>query len=202
MPVRDDEAPIVPRVEDRVVAVLRERPGRLAFGGLRRTLGVHPESLTRALRRLLRDGTIRKTEGGYELEVFPKGGSGSPSPPEVRVLASVELPLGWTREALFGELAGRWFGSVRWVGVFDHPGDPWLVWNVERTPAHVLLSVRGRELRVMVESGGGEEDGRTLGAAYELLRHAVSDLRQGRGGSKGKAGVQFHASRDVPVVDN
>lgn len=168
--------PPMPRVDDRVIELLSERSGRIAFGGLRRALGVHPESLTRALRRLEREGVIRRFDGGYELADAPGRQGEPPLAVRTRPLASVELPPGATREEVFGRLSGRWFGALRWVGVFEHPGDPWLVWSVEGVRGHIVLSVKEGYLRVMVE--GTAPEGASLDdASYELLGHALSVLR-------------------------
>ena len=55
--------------------------------------------------------------------------------------------------------------------------DPWLVWSVEGTSAHVMLSARARQLRVLAEKSKREPEERVEDAAYELLSHAVSGLR-------------------------
>ncbi|MCI4366784.1 MAG: hypothetical protein L3K08_03420, partial [Thermoplasmata archaeon] len=55
-------------LDDRVVRTLAERPGHHAFNGLRRALAAHPESLTRSLRRLERDGMIARDSHGYFLK--------------------------------------------------------------------------------------------------------------------------------------
>lgn len=162
------------RVDDRVLHMLTERASRIAFNGLRRALGVHPESLTRALRRLEREGVVTRTEGGYALA--------EPSPPHGtelrphRVVASVELPPGAQAEDILGRLAGRWFGTLRWVGIHEHPGDPWLIWSSERGRGHFMLSIHRGSLSVLTDlpsGGAGTDDG----AAYELLAQAVERIR-------------------------
>ncbi len=162
------------RVDDRVLEVLSERAGRVAFSGLRRALGVHPESLTRALRRLEREGTVTRTEGGYALkEPIPGNHEGTVRP---RTVASVQLPPGALADDIRGRLAGRWFGSLRWVGIHEHPGDPWLVWSTEDRGVHVMLAIHRGVLRVMSDAPAGRA-AREDGAAYELLARAVDRIR-------------------------
>jgi DNA-binding Lrp family transcriptional regulator len=173
----EGEAP-EPRIDDRVLEVLAESQGRIAFNGLRRALQVHPESLTRALRRLERDGTIRRTEGSYELAAPIARESEPPSRMPVRTIASVALPPGGSREEVFGRLSGRWFGRLRWVGLFDHPGDPWLVWSVEGSGTHVMLSEREGRLLVLAEGGTDPVKEEVDDAAYDLLAQAVARLRE------------------------
>lgn len=154
--------------------MLSERASRIAFNGLRRALGVHPESLTRALRRLEREGTVTRTEGGYALTEPALGGSGEF--PHHRVVASVELPPGAIAEDILGRLAGRWFGSLRWVGIHEHPGDPWLAWSTEGGRAQVMLAIHDGCLRVLTDRPAGDP-GTNDGAAYELLARALERIR-------------------------
>ena len=169
------------RLDDRVVEILAEHPGRIAFNGLRRLLGAHPESLSRALRRLERHGAVVREDGGYalgsEAEAAPAGRPALETP---RVLATVALPPNVPRESMLGLLAGRWFGSLRWFGVYDRPRDPWLAWVVPGVPGHVYLGFRGNELRVMVDLPSSDPRAESLvSAAYDLLAHAVRHLRPG-----------------------
>src|SRR5580693_9158015 len=93
-------------LDERVVEFLAERPGRVAFNGLRRALDAHPESLVRSLRRLERHGVVRRTVDGYGLVDHPGPSSPTPAahgPP----FAEVALAPGHSREEVFGRLAGR-----------------------------------------------------------------------------------------------
>lgn len=167
-----------PRIDDRVLAVLSESSGRIAFNGLRRTLQVHPESLSRALRRLERDGAITRSERGYALKTPALRDSTPRAPVDVRTVATVALPIGRTADEVFGRLSGRWFGQLRWVGVFDHPGDPWLVWTVEATPSHVMLHSARGHLEVLTDAASASSRPAIDDAAYELLGHAVARVRE------------------------
>jgi hypothetical protein len=177
-------APADPRLEDRVVQLLQENSGAIAFNGLRRTLRAHPESLTRALRRLERYGVVEHAPTGYRLSAA-SGPSPSPSPstgpPDVRwePIAEVALAPPIQPEALLGHLAGRWAGALRWVGVYDRPGDPLLVWSRRDGPGNVLLSVRPGRLRVYGEmpSHGSVPVGALNAAGRELLAFALDRIR-------------------------
>ena len=176
--VETEILPPDPRLDDRVQALLASQGGRLAFNGLRRALGAHPESLTRALRRLERRGVVRHLEDGYAL-VAPGERSLQTRPtPGRRSVASVQLPPGLSSDAILGQLAGRWFGTLRWSGVYDRAGDPLLAWSVGASPVRVLLSIRKGALRVLVEGEPSSESGARAaeGAAWELLRHALERL--------------------------
>ena len=187
MPPEDDERsmPVHGRLDDRILHALEGLPGRVAFSGLRRVLGAHPESLARALRRLEREGLVERVDGGYRVL---SGGQRSIEEltADLHAIAQVDLPLGTPAEVLFGRLVGRWFGSLRWVGVLRRKEASLLAWARRDGSGHVLLGVERGTLRVYVpgptepdEAAEAEE------AAYELLFHAVGALRTPSGATGG-----------------
>lgn len=170
-----------PRLDDRVMELLAAHAGRLAFNGLRRTLGAHPESLSRALRRLERDGLVVREEGSYMLrsDQPPPARSGPTSERNSRTVASISLPPGLSAQDVLGALAGRWFGRLRWVGVYENTEDPWLVWSVGDSARHVLLSVRRGTLRVLVDLPRSDPGAVELEeAAQDLLVQGLTRLRR------------------------
>ena len=71
-------------LDDRVLTALQGLSGRIAFSGLRRVLRTHPESLSRSLRRLEREGLIERSDGGYRaLTRAPTVGSAVPGTTKV-----------------------------------------------------------------------------------------------------------------------
>jgi hypothetical protein len=184
------------RLDDRILATLEGLPGRLAFSGLRRVLGAHPESLARALRRLEREGLVERVDGGYRsLGDRPRSVEDLTS--DLRPIASVDLPIGTPAETLLGRLAGRWFGALRWVGVVERPEARLLAWARRDGSGYVLLGVDRGHLRVYVPgpASAGSADAEDEDAAYELLVHAVDALRPAPSHTGGAA---FLAATEVP----
>lgn len=178
------DPPRDPRLEDRVVELLSVRPGAIAFNGLRRTLGAHPESLTRALRRLERFGLVEHADGGYRLgpaaqdETPPRAASSNPPTSHRTVVGEVQMVAGLDSPQVLGLLAGRWAGELRWVGVYDRPGQPLLVWSRTNGPGHVLLGLDRGQLRVYAEtSEPGPPSSELAEAARSLLVFALGRLR-------------------------
>ena len=161
--------------------MLAREPGRISFNGLRRGLSAHPESLSRSLRRLGRGGQIVRTDAGY---VLADGFHPEMRPVEDRVfrpVASVELGREVTADLVYGTLAGRWFGRLRWVGVYERESHDWLVWSVDGARGHVLLGVEGRTLRVGIEAEGDSADDDLEDRARELLVRGLERIpRAGR----------------------
>jgi DNA-binding Lrp family transcriptional regulator len=164
-------------LDERVLSALQGLPGRLAFSGLRRMLGAHPESLSRSLRRLAREGLVEKVDGGYRaLASPPRVDAGTDR--GVRPIARIDIPAGAEARELLGRLVGRWFGSLRWVGLLERPEGELLAWARRDGGSLVLLGLRARVLSVYAPRSVGEEDlAEAEEAAYELLFHAVEALR-------------------------
>jgi len=181
-------------LDERVLETLQGLRGRLAFSGLRRVLGAHPESLSRALNRLEREGLVERVDGGYRA-LGPSLPLAAASVEALRSIARVELPPSVSPPALLGRLAGRWFGSLRWVGTIDRPEERLLAWARRDGSGLALLGVGGGFLQVYVPAGTGQEDpGEAEEAAFELLFHAVEAVRP-VSGTEPTDGLLLHAFR-------
>lgn len=164
-------------LDERVLATLQGLQGRIAFSGLRRVLRAHPESLSRSLRRLEREGLVERSVDGYRALGEPPRGALSRST-VLRPIAQVELPPGSPVDTTLGKLSGRWFGSLRWVGVVDGPTGRLLAWARRDGAGYVLLGIDRGTLRVFVRGeSAGDDPTEAEDAAYELLVHAVAALR-------------------------
>jgi hypothetical protein len=164
-------------LDGRVLSTLQGLQGRIAFSGLRRVLRAHPESLSRSLRRLEREGLVERSDGGYRALVEAPRPTGS-VPVELRAIAQVELPPGAPPDTVLGRLSGRWFGSLRWVGVVDGPNGRLLAWARRDGVGYVLLGIHRGTLRVYVRGeSSGDDPAEAEDAAYELLAHAAEALR-------------------------
>jgi DNA-binding HxlR family transcriptional regulator len=164
-------------LDERVLVTLQELHGRIAFSGLRRVLKAHPESLSRSLRRLEREGLVERVEGGYRA-LADEPTLDAEVAASLRPVARVQLPWGTAADAVLSRLAGRWFGSLRWVGVIDRPDGRLLTWARRDGSGYVLLGIRAGSLQVFVPGDLTPEDpGDAEDAAYEVLQHAVEALR-------------------------
>ncbi|HKN07462.1 MAG TPA: hypothetical protein VJ021_07695 [Thermoplasmata archaeon] len=184
-------------LDERVLSTLHGLNGRIAFSGLRRVLHAHPESLSRSLRRLEREGLVERSDGGYRaLGEVPRGTA--PRSTDLRSIAQVDLPPGALPDSVLGRLSGRWFGSLRWVGVVEGPSGRLLAWARRDGADYVLLGIDRGVLRVYVRTEtSGDDPNEAEDAAYELLVHAVDALRPS--GPDPVASVSFFAAGDPPT---
>jgi len=164
-------------LDERVLTALQGLSGRLAFSGLRRVLGTHPESLARSLRRLEREGLVERVDGGYRALTRAPRVDGRAAR-DLRSIARVDLPPGASPGTLLGRLAGRWFGTLRWVGLLERPGEELLAWARRDGGELVLLGLERGVLSVYVPAPREDDDpAEAEEAAYELLYHAAEALR-------------------------
>ncbi|MCI4350231.1 MAG: Lrp/AsnC family transcriptional regulator [Thermoplasmata archaeon] len=164
-------------LDTRIVDELERLRGRISFGGLRRALAAHPESLSRALRRLEREGVVDRTDDGYRLLT-----AGGPQPGDPwasdRVLAELKLPPGFNPTTAVDRLNGRWFGSLRWVGASQRGGEHRLVWSRRDGTGDLVLALQSGSIRILTTNGDERLDApEDEEAAYELMFHALDQLR-------------------------
>jgi len=187
------------RLDDRVLATLEGTGGRVAFGGLKRLLGAHSESLSRSLRRLERDHRVERVDGGYR-RVGSDGAGTPPGPLRGRTIVEVDLAPGLSPAAVEARLSGHWFGELRWVGASDAGSERLLVWARRDAETTVVLGIGASTLRVM-EGGRGRRSA-TRGseaAAFELLHHAVAALRSSSA-DRGLSGAVLMARPSTPEL--
>ncbi len=130
----------------------RDPSSQVAFQGLRRRLGIHPEQLSRALHRLARDELVMRTELGYR--VTPKAVSIlSPSAferrPGVTVLQTY-LPADVDLLRLVAALRGTWIGPLRWYGLSETSDEMRMSWVLEDDGLELEVRIRAGHLAVLV----------------------------------------------------
>ena len=117
-----------------VLALLREEDlVTFSFDGLKRRLGLHPETLSRILFRLEQEGIVEKKPEGYRVTSRISEFLRIPAyDGESRVpLLQTFLPSDVSVPQLVSDLRGRWFGFLRWLGLSDNGGSVTLKWITE-----------------------------------------------------------------------
>lgn len=122
--------------DTKILSALNEAGSNYSFKGLMRKLDLHQQSLSRALHRLEEMGLVEKSEGGYRLS---KGGEGAvpridssniraPKGREYVQLLQTYLPVNVKAGEIVRLLAGRWFKSLRWMGMISTGTGQTLQW--------------------------------------------------------------------------
>ena len=162
-----------------------------SFQGIRRKLGLHQETLSRALHRLQRDGFVERLNHAYRIS--PKGiltlGGDRPKLPEIGKLDAVDpysvsllrarLPPDVNVSDLVSSLSYKWFGNLRWLGSTQTPGSATMSWITDDTG--LKISVRIKEEVLTIETFPSDPDSisEATRGAFELFDH-VSKALKGR----------------------
>jgi len=172
------------RDED-VVAFLGEEDFRyFTFEGLKRRLGMHPETLSRILDRLETEGVIKKSSEGYTVkrEIAKQLRSSAFSGNETRImLLQTFLPSDMPVDMLISNLRGRWFGLLRWLGLAESSEGVALKWVTEDGDIQVDAKMTSNALTIEAKFLHGFDRNLALKAAYQLMTHISRLCAQTRG---------------------
>src|SRR5438046_7006828 len=139
------------REHDReVLEFLSQDPSsQVAFQGLRRRLGIHPEQLSRALHRLADSELVERTDLGYRVSRralgFLSPSSLKPAGPNATILQT-SLPAHVDLRGLVGALRGTWIGPLRWYGLSESDEGLRLGWGLEDDTIGIEIVVRPGQL--------------------------------------------------------
>lgn len=143
------------------------------FDGLKRRLGLHPETLSRILSRLEEEGMVKKTSEGYV--VTPKIGKLKVAPArdgvETVCLLQTFLPSNMVVQNLLSELRGRWFGVLRWLGISENSEGVTLKWITEDGSLQIAASISGTSLNIDAKFLTSNNLDLALKATYQLMAH-------------------------------
>jgi len=143
------------------------------FDGLKRRLGLHPETLSRILNRLEEEGIVKKTREGYEVTPKLTKLKHSPTHRETRTVSLLQtfLPSNMLIQQLISELKGRWFGVLRWLGMSENSEGVTLKWITEDGGIQVAASISGASLNIDAKFLTSNNLDLALKAAYQLMTH-------------------------------
>ena len=144
------------------------------FEGLKRRLGMHPETLSRILDRLEEEGIVEKSSQGYtvtkeivkHLRHPPREDRNSRA-----VLLQTFLPTDLPVEELISNLRGRWFGLLRWLGLAKNEEGVALKWVTEDGDIQVDAKITLNTLTIEAKFLHGYNRNLALKAAYQLMTH-------------------------------
>jgi DNA-binding transcriptional ArsR family regulator len=144
------------------------------FEGLKRRLGLHPETLSRILSRLETEGIIKKSNEGYTVtkEIAKKLRQNESRNNGSRLmLLQTFLPSDLPVEALVSNLRGRWFGLLRWLGLSENSEGVALKWVTEDGDIQIDAKVTLNALTIEAKFLHGYNQNLALKAAYQLMTH-------------------------------
>jgi len=169
------------REHDReVLEFLSQDPSsQVAFQGLLRRLGIHPEQLSRALHRLADDNLVEHTDLGYRvtpraMQVLSPGSLPSEEPGVI--ILQTYLPANLDLRGLVQGLRGAWIGPLRWYGLSEFADGMRLAWALEDDTIRLETFIRPGQLVVSAKVASPDrlDDAARLG--HQLFQHIVREV--------------------------
>ena len=159
--------------DTRVLHVIGEEElTNFTFDGLKRRLGVHPETLSRILYRLEEQGIIQKATSGYNVTTKAKQllkqhptYETQPTVPILQTLLSPDIPV----QQIISNLRGKWFGVLRWVGYSQSPEDTALKWITEDGGTQIEATFSESTLSIEAKPLTEKDLNKALKASYQLI---------------------------------
>jgi len=158
----------------------------LSFQGIRRKLGLHQETLSRALHRLQRDGYVERLEHAYRIsqkgltvtQTQPRlrGGLEGGDPYSVTLLQAV-LPQDLNVNALVDSLSYKWFGNLRWLGSTQSPNSSTLSWMTSETGLKISVRIKDDALSIETYPRDSNSISDATRSAFELFDHVSRALK-------------------------
>ena len=170
------EAGLDLREHDReVLDFLSHNPSSLmGFQGLRRQLGIHPEQLSRALRRLAVDGLVEQTELGYRVTQRALNLLNPAATEEDRngvMIIQGTMPGDVDARSLVLGLKGTWFGSLRWQGLTESVDGLRLSWITSDNLVRIDAQIQGGQLTISAHVSFQEQLDEAIRLGHMLFQH-------------------------------
>ncbi|MDE1841909.1 hypothetical protein [Candidatus Nitrosotalea okcheonensis] len=170
------------------------------FNGLVRKLGIHQQSLARSLHRLENAGLVKKTDYGYkltknldsvlvkksriDLENLSKAMSHHCA--QFEQIIQLYLPTAVKVEDVVTKLLGKWFGTLRWVGMVEGDGGCILQW-ASNDKYNVNLKLVTRYAVIESDAVKPKDKSEATINAHRILEHIAKLIKEGQERYDGKS---------------
>lgn len=162
------------RDSDVVAAISEEDLSVFTFDGLKRRLGLHPETLSRILARLEDEGVVEKSSHGYvvtsKMDKLVKVRALHEEVSRVSLVQTF-LPSDISVQQLVSDLRGRWFGLLRWLGLSESGEGVTLKWITDEGDVQIDAKIAENTLTITAKFLRSNNVNLALKAAYQLMAH-------------------------------
>ena len=183
--------------DKKVLSILNQdsdlNDSQYSFNGLVRKLGIHQQSLARSLHRLESAGLVQKTDYGYkltknldsilvkksriDLENLSKRISHQYT--QFEQIIQMYIPTNVQVEDVVNKLLGKWFGTLRWIGIVEGDGGYVLQW-ASGDKYHVNLKLVSRYAVVESDAQGTILKSEATINAHRILEPITKLLKEGQ----------------------
>ncbi len=168
-----DEVPIVNLRDAELVRTIDEEGlSVFTFDGLRRITGAHPETLSRSLERLEDDGFVVRSPEGYSVTGKARESldlrSAHGDARRVPILHTF-LPYEASAGTIVSALKGRWFDTIRWVGMAQSDQGFVMKWVTEDGTAMIDARFSAGVLDIEAKVAKDSDLPKAVRAAHQLM---------------------------------
>lgn len=169
----DYDPPLMNPRDAQVVRTIEEEGLSIfTFDGLRRITGAHPETLSRSLERLEDNGLLVRSPEGYRVtdkakESFvlrPAFGGARRVP-----ILHTFLPYEASMRTIVSALKGKWFDTIRWVGMAESEEGLVMKWVTEDGSAMIDAKFSAGQLDIDAKVAKEVDMPKAVRAAHQLL---------------------------------
>ena len=145
---------------------------RLSFQGLRRSLRIHQESLSRSLKRLVDMGLVSKVGDEYVVEHSPVD-----SASDWYVVIESVLPYNVDVQGVASAMKEKWFRDLRWLGASADGRR--LVWISVDGSIKVMVRFVDNEVVVETDAYTSDKVTQAIKLSHEVFEHLSKIVSKG-----------------------
>jgi DNA-binding MarR family transcriptional regulator len=168
--------------DTKVLSLLNEEGSHYSFKGIMRRLGMHQQSLSRALHRLEELGLVEKSQAGYRLSrvgesaaakaviALPKGR------PYIQLLQTY-IPVDIRPAQIVRALVGKWFGNLRWIGLIESGTGFTLQWASQDGTFQINLRMVADYVVIETNAASEKEKVQAMVGSYAIYQQITKILQ-------------------------
>lgn len=161
--------------DHKVLDLLGEDKSNYSFKGLIRKLGIHQETLSRALHRLGDLGLVEKSDAGYRLSEKGKMFTRTDTKPRIAYvpLFQTYIPPNVDVSEIVRVLAGKWFKGLRWLGMIEGEMGHMLQWVNENNSFQLNLRIVNNYVTIESNASSDSDKLEAMISAYRIFERVL-----------------------------
>lgn len=166
--------------DTKVLALLNEAGSNYSFKGIMRRLGIHQQSLTRALRRLEEMGLVEKSKVGYHLSKVGQTAATArveAKGKEYMQLLQTYIPVDVSAATIVHALVGKWFKNLRWVGLIESATGFTLQWSSDDGSFQINLRMVSDYIVIETNASTEREKLQAMIGSYAIYQQIAKALQ-------------------------
>jgi DNA-binding MarR family transcriptional regulator len=171
--------------DNKILALLNEAGSNYSFKGLMRKLNLHQQSLSRALHRLEEMELVEKSLAGYRLSKRGVNTMSStellqqykPKSREYMQLLQTYIPLNVKPSEVIRHLIGRWFKSLRWIGMISTDTGYTLQWASEDGSFQINLRLIAEYIVIETNASTEKEKVQAMVGSYAIYEQITKVIQ-------------------------